>query len=344
MAELEALSVRPDFWDRAAEAQRVLRELASEKEWVTAVDGARARRDDLAVLAELAHEESDEAAETETRQELVALEQEIRDLEVRSLFRDEADARAAILTVTPGAGGVDSQDWAEMLFRMYLRWAARKAYETEIVNQQPGEEAGLKSAAVIIRGEYAFGHLKVESGIHRLVRISPFDAQHRRHTSFASVFVYPEADEDVGVEINENDLKWDTFRASGAGGQHVNKTSSAVRVTHIPTGIVVTCQTERSQHRNRATALQLLRSRLYDMKLAEERKKRDAIEETKSDISFGNQIRSYVFQPYTLVKDHRLDLEVGDVQAVMDGEIDRFIEAALLAGLGSSSRGAEERK
>lgn len=336
--------MRPDFWDRAAEAQGVLRELAAEKGWVSAYDGARARREDLAVLAELAQEEGDEAAEVETREGLAALEPEVRGLEVRSLFRDEADARAAIVTVTPGAGGVDSQDWAEMLFRMYLRWAANKGFETEIVNQQPGEEAGLKSAAVIVRGEWAYGHLKVESGIHRLVRISPFDAQHRRHTSFASVFVYPEADEDAEIELGENDLKWDVFRASGAGGQHVNKTSSAVRVTHIPTGIVVTCQTERSQHRNRATALKLLRSRLYDMRRAEERKKRDAIEETKSDISFGNQIRSYVFQPYTLVKDHRLDLEIGDVQAVMDGGIDRFIEAALLAGLGSSARGAEERK
>jgi peptide chain release factor 2 len=322
----------------------VLRELAAEKGWVSAVDAARARRDDLAVLAELAYEEQDEAAEAETRQGLAALEEEVRHLEVRSLFRDEADARAAILTVNPGAGGVDSQDWAEMLFRMYLRWAARKGFETEIVNQQPGEEAGLKSAGVIVRGEYAYGHLKVESGIHRLVRISPFDAQHRRHTSFASVFVYPEADEDVPIEIDEGDLKWDAFRASGAGGQHVNKTSSAVRVTHIPTGIVVTCQTERSQHRNRATALSLLKSRLYDLKLEEERKKRDAIEETKTDISWGNQIRSYVFQPYTLVKDHRLDLETGNVQAVMDGDIDRFIEAALLAGLGSASRGAGEKK
>jgi peptide chain release factor 2 len=322
----------------------VLRELSAEKEWVSALDQARARREDLAVLAELAYEEGDEAAEGETREGLAALEEEVRGLEVRSLFREEVDARAAILTVTPGAGGVDSQDWAEMLFRMYLRWAARRGFETEIVNQQPGEEAGLKSAAVVVRGEYAYGHLKVESGIHRLVRISPFDAQHRRHTSFASVFVYPEADEDVGVEIDENDLKWDTFRASGAGGQHVNKTSSAVRVTHIPTGIVVTCQTERSQHRNRATALSLLRSRLYDLKLEEERKKREAIEETKSDISWGNQIRSYVFQPYTLVKDHRLDLETGNVQAVMDGDLDRFIEAALLAGLGNAPHGAEERK
>jgi peptide chain release factor 2 len=322
----------------------VLRELAADKQRVGALEAAQRKREDLGVLAELAVEEEDEATAAEAREGLAALEQEVRELEVRSLFRDEADARAAILTVNPGAGGVDSQDWAEMLFRMYLRWAARRGFETEIVNQQPGEEAGLKSAAVVVRGEWAYGLLKVESGVHRLVRISPFDAQHRRHTSFASVFVYPEADEDVGIEIDENDLKWDTFRASGAGGQHVNKTSSAVRVTHMPTGIVVTCQTERSQHRNRATALALLRSRLYDRKLEEERAKREAIEETKTDISWGNQIRSYVFQPYTLVKDHRLDLEVGDVQAVMDGDLDRFIEAALLAGLGTAPRGAEEKR
>ncbi len=309
-----------------------------------AVDGAARRLEDLGVLAQLAEEEEDESAEGEVREGLEKAEAELKELEVRSLFRDEADARAAILTVNPGAGGVDSQDWAEMLFRMYLRWAARKGFEAEIVNQQPGEEAGLKSAGVIIRGEWAYGLLKVESGVHRLVRISPFDAQKRRHTSFASVFVYPEADEDVEIEIDEGDLKWDTFRASGAGGQHVNKTSSAVRLTHMPTGIVVTCQTERSQHRNRATAMALLKSRLYDRKLEEERAKREAIEETKTDISWGNQIRSYVFQPYTLVKDHRLDLENGNVQAVMDGDIDRFIEAALLAGLGSAPRGAEEKR
>jgi peptide chain release factor 2 len=338
------VTAQPGFWDRAQEAQRTLRELAGEKEWVTALEAVRSRHEDLGVLAELAAEEKDEPAEQEVRAELSKLEEDVRLLEVRSLFRDEADGRAAILTVTPGAGGVDSQDWAEMLFRMYLRWAARKGFETEIVNQQPGEEAGLKSAGVIVRGEWAYGHLKVESGIHRLVRISPFDAQHRRHTSFASVFVYPQADEDVAIEVEEGDLKWDTFRASGAGGQHVNKTSSAVRLTHMPTGIVVTCQTERSQHRNRATALSLLKSRLYDLKRDEERKKREAIEETKSDISWGNQIRSYVFQPYTLVKDHRLDLETGNVQAVMDGDLDRFIEAALLAGLGNAPHGAEERK
>jgi peptide chain release factor 2 len=231
-----------------------------------------------------------------------------------------------------------------MLFRMYLRWAERRGFTTEIVDQSPGEEAGLKSAAAIIRGEYAYGYLKVERGVHRLVRISPFDAQKRRHTSFASVFVIPEADEEVEIDVDEADLKWDTFRASGAGGQHVNKTSSAVRVTHVPTGTVVQCQSERSQHRNRDTALSILKSRLYALAQEEKRKERQKIEDEKGDIAWGNQIRSYVFQPYTMVKDHRMNFEVGDVQRVIDGDLDPFIEAALLRGMGRAGAGAGEKK
>jgi peptide chain release factor 2 len=304
-----------------------------------------ARHEELGVLAELADEEDDEPTEIEVREGLEALERNLEALEIKSLFRDEADTRAAILTIHPGAGGIDSQDWAEMLFRMYLRWADRRGFETEIVDEQPGEEAGLKSASAIIRGEFAYGYLKVEAGVHRLVRISPFDAQRRRHTSFASVFVYAEADDDVEIEINDADLRWDTFRASGAGGQHVNKTSSAVRITHIPTNTVVTCQTERSQHRNRETALKILRSRLYALKQEEENRKRQELENEKSDIAWGNQIRSYVFQPYTMVKDHRLNLETGNVQAVMDGDLDSFIDAALLRGLGRlGARKAGDRK
>jgi len=303
---------------------------------VEAYDDAHSRHEDLGVLAELAAEEDDEAATEEAREGIAGLEASLERLEVRSLFRDEADARAAIVTINPGAGGVDSQDWTEMLLRMYLRWADARGFDVEVVNQQPGEEAGLKSASVIVRGEYAYGHLKVESGVHRLVRMSPFDAQHRRHTSFASVFVFPEADDDVEIEIDENDLRIDTFRASGAGGQHVNKTDSAIRITHEPTGIVVTCQTERSQHRNRDTAMKLLKSRLYERRREEERKEREKLEESKGENAWGNQIRSYVFQPYTLVKDHRLNLENGNLQAVMDGDLDMFIEAALIAGIGSS--------
>jgi peptide chain release factor 2 len=318
------------FWDRADEAQAILRELKLENRWVEAVQSLSSRHSDLEVLAELAAEEKDDAAEIEVRDGMVELEKTIAELEIKGLFRDEADARPAILTIHPGAGGVDSQDWAEMLFRMYLRWADRRGFEAEIVDQQPGEEAGLKSASAILRGDYAYGYLKVERGVHRLVRISPFDAQHRRHTSFASVDVWPEADDETPIEIAESDLRWDTFRASGAGGQHVNKTDSAVRITHIPTNTVVQCQSERSQHRNRETALKILKSRLYALRQDEERKKRQEIEDAKGEIAWGNQIRSYVFQPYTLVMDHRNNVETGNVQAVMDGDLDLFIDAALL--------------
>ena len=335
---LEEKTSATGFWDRADEAQRVLRELKAEKGWVESYARVAHSLEDLQVLAELVAEEADAEAEKELQAGVQEAEESLRALEIRSLFRDEDDRRDAILTIHPGAGGVDSQDWAEMLFRMYLRWAERRGFTTEIVDQQPGEEAGLKSAAAIIRGDYAYGHLKVERGVHRLVRISPFDAQSRRHTSFASVFVYPEADEDVELEIHDRDLRWDTFRASGAGGQHVNKTSSAVRLTHIPTNTVVSCQMERSQHRNREIAMSILRSRLYALAREEQRRKRQEIEDSKSEIAWGNQIRSYVFQPYTLVKDHRLNLEVSNVQAVMDGDLDAFIEAALLRGEGGGAR------
>ena len=322
----------PGFWDRAEDAQSVLRELKLENRWVEAVGTISSRWSDLEVLAQLADEEEDADTESEVRQGLVDLEKTIDELEIKGLFRDEADARPAILSIHPGAGGIDSQDWAEMLFRMYLRWADRRGFDVEIVDEQPGEEAGLKSASAILRGDYAYGYLKVERGVHRLVRISPFDAQHRRHTSFASVDVWPEADDETPIEIAEGDLRWDTFRASGAGGQHVNKTDSAVRITHLPTNTVVTCQTERSQHRNRDTALKILKSRLYALRQDEERRKRQVIEDAKGEIAWGNQIRSYVFQPYTLVKDHRYDVETGNLQAVMDGDIDLFIDSALLRG------------
>jgi peptide chain release factor 2 len=305
-------------------------------------EAVKSRHEDLTVLGEMASEEQDATAEREVLNDAAELEKSVRTLELRSLFQDEDDRKNAILTIHPGAGGVDSQDWAEMLFRMYLRWAERRGLSVEIVDESPGEEAGLKSAAAILRGEYAYGYLKVERGVHRLVRISPFDAQKRRHTSFASVFVYAEADEEVEIDIADSDLRWDTFRASGAGGQHVNKTSSAVRVTHIPTGTVVQCQSERSQHRNRDTALSILKSRLYAISQEEKRRERQKIEDEKGEIAWGNQIRSYVFQPYTMVKDHRMNLEVGDVQAVMNGEIDEFIEAALLRGIGKGVSSGEK--
>jgi len=244
-------------------------------------------------------------------------------------MRDQEDKLGALITIHPGAGGTESMDWAEMLMRMYKRWAERHGYEVEILDLMPGEEAGIKSASLEIRGDYALGWLKAEKGVHRLVRISPFDSQSRRHTSFASVFVYPLVDDTIEVDLREEDIRMDVFRASGAGGQHVNKTSSAVRLTHVPTGIVVSCQQERSQHKNRATAMKMLRAALYQRALEEQQKKRAELESTMTDNSWGNQIRSYVFQPYTMAKDERTGLKVGDVHAVMDGDLDPFIEAYL---------------
>ncbi len=258
-------------------------------------------------------------------------------LEVRTMLQGEDDHREAIVTINPGAGGTESQDWAEMLTRMYTRWAERHGFTVSVMDLQPGEEAGIKGATLEIKGDNAFGYLKAETGVHRLVRISPFDAQSRRHTSFASVFVYPMVEDDIEIEIDESDLRVDTYRASGAGGQHVNKTDSAVRITHEPSGIVVSCQQERSQHKNRATAMKMLRAALYRHAMEEKEKARAEIEATKTDIAWGNQIRSYVFQPYTMVNDHRTELKLSDVHEVMDGELDPFIEAFLKQSASSTS-------
>ncbi len=286
--------------------------------------------DDLLVLYELSDEEGAVEILKELEKESEKLLQKVKSLELRGIMKAEEDQKDAILTIHPGAGGTESQDWAEMLMRMYLRWADRNGFKTDILDLLPGEEAGIKSVTIEVSGPFAFGYLKAESGVHRLVRISPFDASGRRHTSFASVFVVPEVDEDIAIDINPNDLRIDTYRASGAGGQHVNRTDSAVRITHLPTGIVVTCQNERSQHKNKANAMKILRARLYQRKLEEEREKKQKLEATKTDISWGNQIRSYVFHPYNMVKDHRTNHETSDVQGVMDGEIDDFIYAFLL--------------
>jgi peptide chain release factor 2 len=261
---------------------------------------------------------------------LAAVALALADIELKEILGGPDDQSNAIVSLHPGAGGTEAQDWAEMLLRMYLRWADQKGYKTEIMEYQPGEEAGVKSVTITVEGEYAYGHLKAEAGIHRLVRISPFDANSRRHTSFASVFVYPEIDETVKVEIIESDLRIDTYRASGAGGQHVNKTDSAVRITHLPTNIVVACQNERSQHKNKAMAMKILRSRLYELELEKQREKMETYHKTKKEIAWGSQIRSYVLHPYRMVKDHRTGLEIGNADGVLDGNIERFIQAYLL--------------
>ena len=286
---------------------------------------------DLDVLFELAQEAEDEQTLEEVRGSLEHLATTVRGEEIRRMLGREEDRLNAILTIHAGAGGTEAQDWAEILLRMYLRWAEKRNFRTQILDFQPGEEAGVKSATVEMEGEYAFGYARAESGIHRLVRISPFDAAARRHTSFASVFVYPEVGDEIIIDIDEKDLKIDTYRSSGKGGQHVNKTDSAVRITHLPTGIVVQCQNERSQHKNKAMALKVLRSRLYEMKLQEQSDKMDELHKTKKDIAWGSQIRSYVLHPYKMIKDHRTNLEVGNTQKVLDGDLDEFIEAYLIS-------------
>ena len=285
--------------------------------------------DDAGVLFEFAEE--DETSIRELTSLLERLEHELALAETEMLLAGDNDRRNAICTIHPGAGGTESQDWAEMLLRMYLKWAEQREFKTEILEYQPGEEAGLKSVTFRVEGEYAYGLLAAEAGVHRLVRISPFDQAARRHTSFASLFVYPEIDEDIEVDIQDKDLRVDTYRATGAGGQHINTTDSAVRITHMPTGIVVSCQNQRSQHQNRAVAMQVLRSRLYELELEKREAETAELEASKADISFGSQIRSYVLAPYQLVKDTRTKLERGNVDAVLSGDIDDFIKAFLLA-------------
>jgi peptide chain release factor 2 len=280
------------------------------------------------VLVEL-FEEGENVLE-EIEKNLSVLEDELEVVRLRTLFDEEDDLRNAILTIHPGAGGTESQDWAQMLLRMYLRYAERKEFKTDVLDLLPGEEAGIKSVTVRFVGEYAYGYLRQESGVHRLVRISPFDANKRRHTSFAAVFVYPEVEDDIEIEISPDDLRVDTYRASGHGGQHVNVTDSAVRITHIPTGIVVQCQNERSQHKNRATAMKVLRARLYEQEKKKKLEKLEKLENAKSDIAWGNQIRSYVLHPYRMIKDLRTRVEIGNVERVLDGDIDEFIKSSLL--------------
>jgi peptide chain release factor 2 len=329
IASWEQRMSEPGFWDRSEEARHTVAALKQARKAVADWGARDESLTHLPGLLELAEGDGDEGMLGELSSELGTVETQIADLTRLSLLSGENDALGAMITIHPGAGGTESQDWADMLLRMYLRWAERHGYQARVLDLQPGDEAGIKDATVEIDGEYAFGYLKGESGVHRLVRISPYDAAKRRHTSFASAFVTPMVDDTVTVDIAPADLRVDTFRASGAGGQHVNKTESAVRITHLPTNLVVQSQAERSQHRNRENALRILRSRLFVHYKELERQKTESRQAPKKDIDFGSQIRSYVLQPYTMVKDERTELKVGDVHAVLDGELDPFIDAYL---------------
>ncbi|MBV9211046.1 MAG: peptide chain release factor 2 [Acidobacteria bacterium] len=329
LSRIEEQASAQDFWNDQEAAQKLLQQRSKLERTVARQEEFESSIADASVLFEFAEE--DEASLKELRELLSRLGHDIAQAETEMLLSGENDALNAICTIHPGAGGTESQDWAEMLLRMYLKWAESRGFKTEILEYQPGEEAGIKSVTFRVEGEYAYGLLSAEAGVHRLVRISPFDQAARRHTSFASLFVYPEIDENIEVEINEKDLRVDTYRSTGAGGQHINTTDSAVRITHLPTGIVVACQNQRSQHQNRAVAMQVLRSRLYELELEKRQAETAQLEANKQDISFGSQIRNYVLAPYRLVKDARTKLERGDVDAVLAGDIDDFIKEYLLS-------------
>jgi peptide chain release factor 2 len=328
LSKLEASASEPDFWNDQEAAQKVLQQRSRVERVVKRQEGFESSVADAEVLFEFAAE--DEGSARELRELIERLEHEVSEAETEMLLSGKHDALNAICTIQSGAGGTDAQDWAEMLLRMYLKWAEKRGFKAEVLDFQPGQEAGIKGATFRVEGEYAYGLLSAEAGVHRLVRISPFGTG-TRETSFASLFVSPEIDENIEVEINEKDLRVDTYRSTGAGGQHINTTDSAVRITHMPTGIVVACQNQRSQHQNRAVAMQVLRSRLYELELEKRRAETAALEANKADISFGSQIRNYVLAPYRLVKDARTKVERGDVDAVLGGDIDDFIKAYLLA-------------
>lgn len=325
---IEAEMAAGGFWDDKENARQKSQKLDRIKKRMKVINQLEDKFEEAEVYLELAAEE-DESLKSELKKTLTELEKELEKLELKLRLNEPYDANNAILSIHPGAGGTESQDWAQMLLRMYSRWAESNGYELQTLDFSPGEEAGIKSVTMMINGDYAFGYLKGERGVHRLVRISPFDSSGRRHTSFASVDVIPEIDDDVEVDIDENDLKIDTYRASGAGGQHVNKTDSAVRITHLPTGVVVQCQNQRSQHKNKTTALKILTSKLLELKEEAQAEKIDELGGEHKEIAWGSQIRSYVFHPYNMIKDHRTDFEEGNIDKVMDGYLDEFIEAYL---------------
>ncbi|WP_133309158.1 peptide chain release factor 2 [Aeribacillus pallidus] len=331
--KLEEQMAAPNFWDDQQAAQKVINEANALKDLVGEFNHLNESYENLQVTYELIKEEPDDDLQRELESELKKLTKELNNFELQLLLNEPYDKNNAILELHPGAGGTESQDWASMLLRMYTRWAEKKGFKVETIDYLPGDEAGIKSVTLLIKGHNAYGYLKAEKGVHRLVRISPFDASGRRHTSFVSCEVMPEFNDEIDIEIRSEDLKIDTYRSSGAGGQHVNTTDSAVRITHLPTGIVVTCQTERSQIKNRERAMKMLKSKLYQLKIEEQEKELAEIRGEQKEIGWGSQIRSYVFHPYSLAKDHRTNVEIGNVQAVMDGEIDAFIDAYLRAKL-----------
>ncbi len=321
----------PNFWDSNGDNQNILKERAAILDAISPWKRERKELEELNILLHLIEEEQDEEEAQELLKKIKQSEETVKEMEFRRMLGGENDSRNAIVSINAGAGGTEAQDWAEMLLRMYLRWAERRGFQKEIIDILAGEEAGIKNVTFTVNGSYAYGYLKAEVGIHRLVRISPFDAGARRHTSFASVFVIPDVPDDIVIEIDEKDLKIDTYRSSGAGGQHVNKTDSAVRITHLPTGIVVACQNERSQHKNKAMALKILKARLYEKEMKEKEEKMEELHSSKKEIAWGSQIRSYIMHPYKMVKDHRTNKVIHDVDRVMDGDLTEFMEAYLMA-------------